>query len=55
MLRLALPEVTERPSHGEPTWYLDVPGTDWSEIDELVRDAYRLIAPKRLAAELDQV
>jgi len=30
---------------------LDEP--DWSEIDEIVRDAYRQIAPKILAAQLD--
>jgi len=106
-LCLALPEVTERLSHGEPTWfirgkksfvtyanhhhddrlafwcaappgsqlsmvasdplrffvpayvghrgwvgvYLDVP-VDWAEIAEVVEDAYRTIAPKRLRAEL---
>lgn len=104
----ALPEVTERLSHGEPTWfvrgkkmfvmlsdhhhddrygfwcaapagvqeelvateptrffrppyvghrgwlgvYLDVP-VDWAEIAEIVEDAYRAVAPKRLIAELD--
>ncbi len=103
---LSLPEVTERPSHGEPTWfaggkvfvmyadhhhddrlgfwcaappgaqetlvgseptrffrppyvghrgwlgvYLDVP-VDWDEIVALVTDAYRMIAPRRLVAEL---
>ena len=108
-LCLALPEVTERLSHGEPTWfvrgrkvfvqlsdhhhdervgfwcasvaevrdglvdrdgerffvppyvggrgwlgvYLDIPEPDWDEIDELVSDSYRLIAPKTLAARLD--
>lgn len=108
-LCLALPEVTERLSHGEPTWfirgkksfvmyadrhhdgrvafwcpappgvqeemvetepdrffrppyvgpsgwlgvYLDVP-VDWTEIDAVVRDAYRKVAPKRLAAQLDE-
>jgi hypothetical protein len=107
-LCLALPEVTERLSHGEPTWfvrekktfvmyanhhhddrlgfwcaappgvqealvgaepgrffrppyvghrgwlgvYLDVP-VDWAEIGEIVDDAYRVVAPKRLVAELD--
>lgn len=101
---LALPEATERPSHGEPAWfvrdkklfvmfadrhhddrvafwcaapegaqqaavavdptrffvppyvgvrgwlgvYLDVP-VDWDEIAEIVREAYRKVAPKRLA------
>jgi hypothetical protein len=107
-LCLALPETTERLSHGEPTWfvrgkktfvtyadhhhddrlafwcaapdgaqavrvakdpgrffippyvgtrgwlgvYLDVP-VDWDEIADLVLDAYRMIAPKRLLEELD--
>src|SRR3954469_25211039 len=107
-LCLALPETTERLSHGEPTWfvrgkktfvmyanhhhddrlgfwcaaplgvqeelvaadpqrffvppyvghrgwlgvYLDVP-QDWGEVGELVVDAYRSGAPKRLVAELD--
>lgn len=107
-LCLALPETTERLSHGEPTWfvrdkktfvtyanhhhddrlafwcaappgsqqsmvasdperyffppyvghrgwlgvYLDVP-VDWAEIAEIVEDAYRMIAPKPLVAELD--
>ena len=32
--------------------YLDVP-VDWDEIADIVEDAYRLIAPKRLVAELD--
>ncbi len=106
-LCLALPETTERLSHGEPTWfvrskktfvmyadhhhddrlgfwcaappgvqealvgespdrffrppyvghrgwlgvYLDVP-VDWAEIAEIVEDAYRVIAPRRLVAEL---
>lgn len=108
-LCLALPEVTERLSHGEPSWFvrdkklfvmtsdhhhddrlgfwcaappgeaaalvagdperfyvppyvghrgwlgvhLDVDGVDWTEIAELVRDAFRVVAPKRLVAELD--
>ncbi|WP_327589936.1 MmcQ/YjbR family DNA-binding protein [Nonomuraea sp. NBC_00507] len=26
---------------------------DWDEIDELIRDSYRLIAPKRLVALMD--
>jgi hypothetical protein len=32
--------------------YLDVPGVDWPELRAIVREAYRLIAPKRLAALL---
>ncbi|MGW5360384.1 MmcQ/YjbR family DNA-binding protein [Actinopolymorpha pittospori] len=107
-LCVALPEVTERLSHGEPTWfvrdrkvfvtyadhhhndrvafccaapegvqqmlveaeperffrppyvghrgwlgvYLDVE-VDWDRIAEIVEDAYRQIAPKRLVAQLD--
>jgi hypothetical protein len=106
-LCMALPEATERRSHGEPTWFvggkcvfvmfadhhhddrlafwcaaepgatealvaaepgryfvppyvghrgwlgvwLDVP-VDWEEIAELVTDAYRMIAPRRLLAQL---
>ncbi|TCP49406.1 putative DNA-binding protein (MmcQ/YjbR family) [Tamaricihabitans halophyticus] len=105
---MALPEVTERLSHGEPTWfvrgkktfvmladhhhddrlgfwcaappgeaaaligtdpgryfrppyvghrgwlgvYLDVE-VDWEQVGELVTEAYRVVAPKRLIAELD--
>jgi hypothetical protein len=105
---LALPEVSERPSHGEPTFfvrdrktfvmfadhhhddrlafwcaapdgfqrmlveaepgrffvppyvghrgwlgvYLDVP-VDWDEVRAIVEGAYRAIASRRLAAELD--
>jgi len=107
-LCLALPETTERLSHGEPTWfvrdkktfvtfsdhhhddrlgfwcaappgaqetlvaaqptkyfrppyvghrgwlgvYLDVP-VDWAEVADIVDDAYRTVAPKKLVAELD--
>ncbi|MBG0832807.1 MmcQ/YjbR family DNA-binding protein [Planomonospora sp. ID67723] len=107
-LCLALPETTERLSHGEPTWfvrdrktfvmfadhhhddrlafwcaappgtqealtaqdpgryfrppyvghrgwlgvYLDVP-VDWTEIAEIVTEAYRVIAPKTLVARLE--
>lgn len=108
-LCLALPETTERLSHGEPTWfvrdrkvfvtyadhhhndrlgfwcaappgaqealvgsdptryfrppyvggrgwlgvYLDVE-VDWAGIAELVTDAYRMVAPKRLVGVLDE-
>jgi hypothetical protein len=33
--------------------YLDVPNVDWDEVAELVEESYRLVAPKRLVAELD--
>ena len=32
--------------------YLDVP-VDWAEIAEIVRDGYRMVAPKALLARLD--
>jgi hypothetical protein len=32
---------------------LDVGDVDWDEIEELVEDAYRMVATKRLVAELD--
>ncbi|SFQ13133.1 MmcQ/YjbR family DNA-binding protein [Amycolatopsis rubida] len=107
-LCLALPEATERLSHGEPAWFvrgrktfvmfadqhhddriafwcpappgvqeelvrteperffrppyvgpsgwlgvrLDV-DVDWTEVDQIVREAYRHVAPKKLAALLD--
>jgi hypothetical protein len=107
-LCLALPEATERLSHGEPTWFvrgkktfvtyanhhhndilafccaapdgaqkilvgtdperffvppyvggrgwigvrLDVP-VDWDEIADLVVDAYRTVAPRKLVEQLD--
>jgi len=105
-LCLALPEVSEKLSHGEPTWfvrktfvmyanhhhddrlafwcaappgaqealvgeeparffrppyvghrgwlgvYLDVP-LNWTEIAEIVEEAYRTVAPKKLLAKLD--
>jgi hypothetical protein len=106
-LCLALPETSEKLSHGEPTWfvrkvfvmyanrhhsdrvgfwcaappgaqealvasapdryfrppyvghrgwlggYLDVP-VDWAEVAEIVTDAYRMIAPKRLVSLLEE-
>jgi hypothetical protein len=33
---------------------LDRPGTSWQEIAELCEDAYRVVAPTRLVAELDR-
>jgi hypothetical protein len=33
--------------------WLDVPGLDWTEAEELMIEAYRLAAPKRMAASLD--
>jgi hypothetical protein len=50
------PERFFRPPYvGHRGWvgvYLDVP-VDWDEIAELVTDAYRVVAPRRLVAELD--
>ena len=36
--------------------YLDLPGdsrVDWNEIAEIVKDAYRIVAPKHLVAEVE--
>jgi hypothetical protein len=33
---------------------LDVSGVDWAEIEEIVTDAFRQVAPKRLVARLDE-
>lgn len=106
---MSLPEVIERTSHGEPTWfisgkksfamsadhhhddrlamwcaapagaqeelidtdaehffrppyvgtrgwvgvYLDLADVDWDELGEIIRDAYRTVAPPKLAALVD--
>lgn len=108
-LCMALPEVTERVSHGEPAWFvrrapqfammfdhhhddrvglhaaappgaqetwlakddqrffyppyvggrgwvgvrLDVADVDWDDVADVIEDAYRTVAPKRLVAILD--
>jgi hypothetical protein len=31
---------------------LDAPGTGWAEVAELLRESYRLVAPKRLASRV---
>ena len=38
--------------HGWVGLYLDIGPIDWVEIEELVTDAYLVVAPKRLAAEV---
>lgn len=32
---------------------LDGPAVDWDELTDLIEDSYRLVAPKRLVAQLD--
>ena len=41
--------------HGYVSYFLDLPKrkVDWDEVTELVRDSYRLVAPKRLVRLLD--
>ena len=39
--------------HGYVGVYLDVGDVDWDEIRELITDAYRLAAPKKLVKLLD--
>lgn len=47
--RFGLPKYVAR--HGWVNYFLDLPerGIDWREVQELVRDSYRLQAPRRLA------
>ena len=33
--------------------YLDVDGIEWGRVEDLVEDAWRQVAPKRLLAEYD--
>ena len=51
-LCLALPETTERLSHGEPTWFVRGRTTFVTYADHH-HDAYRTVAPKRLVQQLD--
>jgi phosphoribosylglycinamide formyltransferase-1 len=50
------PERFYMPSYVGPRGWaalrLDTPGIDWDEVTDLVTESYRLIAPKRLAAQL---
>lgn len=56
---LSLGEPFFYPSYvGSKGWIgvdLRSPSVDWAELAELVRDSYRLIAPKRLSATLDSL
>jgi hypothetical protein len=52
----AEPERFFRPPFGGRDWlgvYLDVP-VDWTETREIIVEAYRMIAPKKLVAELSR-
>ena len=46
--RFGLPKYVAR--HGWVTYYLDLPRRpiDWTEVEDLVEDSYRIQAPKRL-------
>jgi hypothetical protein len=52
------PERFYMPSYVGPRGWaglrLDTPSIDWDEATELVTESYRLIAPKRLAAQLNE-
>jgi phosphoribosylglycinamide formyltransferase-1 len=39
-------------SQGWVSLRLDTPRVDWAEVESLVREAYRLVAPKKLLAKL---
>jgi hypothetical protein len=46
----------ERAPFFRPAWFPNIAGvvigrgTDWDDIDELIRDSFRVLAPKKLAA-----
>jgi hypothetical protein len=40
--------------HGYIGVYLDVDDVDWDEVAEQLTEGYRLAAPKRLVAQLDE-
>jgi hypothetical protein len=52
------PERYYRPPYvGHRGWVgvrIDHPDTNWDEVGEIVRDAYRQVAPKTLSAQLDR-
>ena len=50
-VRFFLPRYVAR--HGYVGVYLDLDDVDWDEIRELITDAYRIVAPKRLAAGVE--
>ena len=47
-----------RPPFFRPVWFPNIAGTvigartDWDELDELIRDSYRVLAPKKLIARM---
>ena len=51
--RFELPKYVAR--HGYVSYFMDLPKrpVDWTEVTELIRDCYRLQAPKRLVRLLD--
>jgi hypothetical protein len=51
--RFGLPKYVAQ--HGYVSYFLDLPERppDWAEVTELVRDSYRMQAPKRLVKLLD--
>ena len=56
MVRAAPDRFFVPPYVGPSGWigvYLDSPRTDWEELAELLRDAWRLSAPKKLVARVD--
>jgi len=47
-----------RAPYFRPVWFANIAGvvidarTDWDELDELIRDSYRVLAPKKLVARM---
>ncbi|MQA74705.1 MAG: hypothetical protein GEU88_10265 [Solirubrobacterales bacterium] len=56
-LLAAHPERYYRPAYTRRGWVglrLDTPDISWAEVEELVTESFRLVAPKRLAAEIEE-
>lgn len=54
-LLAAEPERFYRPAYTRRGWIglrLDTPEVDWAEVEEIMTESFRLVAPKRLAAQL---
>ena len=56
--RLQAPRFS-KPPFFKPVWWPDIAGmtidarTDWEEVSDLLAGSYRLLAPRKLAAQLD--
>jgi hypothetical protein len=50
---MSLPEVTEKVSHGAPSFFVKKQFVMLWPVATVCKDAYRMVAPKKLTAVLD--